>query len=76
MDTAHERGGGEPDFLTTREVALRYRTAPSTIRYWRHVGYLPAGTRYGKRTLYRREDLDAWDRERQAEDAARPGGAA
>jgi predicted site-specific integrase-resolvase len=62
--------------LTTVEVAERYRTSASTIRYWRHIGYLPAGTRYGKRVLYRPEDLDAWDREREAEDAPARGGAA
>ncbi len=71
MDTARDT-----DFLTTAEVARRYRTAPSTIRYWRSIGYLKAGTRYGRRTLFRPEDLDAWDREREAEDAARDGGAA
>lgn len=63
--------------LTTAEVAERYRTSPSTIRYWRHIGYLRAGTPYGRRVLYRPEDLDEWDREREAEDAAaRAGGAA
>jgi hypothetical protein len=78
MDTARGLDSSDTNFLTTAEVARRYRTAPSTIRYWRSVGYLTAGTRYGRRTLYRREDLDAWDREREAEDAAgaRDGGAA
>ena len=60
----------DTDFLTTAEVARRYRTALSTIRYWRSIGYLKAGTRYGRRTLFRQEDLDAWDRERAAEDGA------
>jgi DNA-binding transcriptional MerR regulator len=68
MDTATPQHDSKPGFLTTAEVAQRYRTAPSTIRYWRHIGYLRAGTRYGRRTLYRLEDLDAWDREREAED--------
>jgi len=76
MGAAREPEGGETNFLTTAEVARRYRTAPSTIRYWRHIGYLTAGTRYGRRTLYRRADLDAWDCRREAEDAVRPGGAA
>lgn len=62
------------DFLTTAEVAARYRTAPSTIRYWRMTGYLPAGTPCGRRILYRKSDLDAWDRKRDA--AARGGDAA
>lgn len=60
----------EPKYLTTAEVAERYRTAPSTVRYWRHTGYLPVGTKTGKRTLYNAADLDEWDRQRSAEDAA------
>lgn len=60
--------------LTTAEVATRYRTSPSTVRYWRHIGYLPVGVRYGRKVLYREEDLDAWDRQREAEDAAARGG--
>jgi hypothetical protein len=67
----HETGG--PEFLTTAEVARRYRTAPSTIRWWRQTGFLRAGASYGRRILYRPEDLDAWDREREAEDAADRG---
>ena len=63
--------------LTTAEVAERYRTSPSTVRYWRHVGYLPCGTRYGRKVLYREEDLDRWDRDRDAAEAgSRSGDAA
>ena len=59
--------------LTTAEVADRYRTSPSTVRWWRHIGYGPAGTRYGRRVLYREEDLDAWEAERDAQEAAARG---
>jgi DNA-binding transcriptional MerR regulator len=57
-------------FLTTAEVAERYRTSPSTIRYWRMTGYLRAGTQYGRRTLYDPAELDEFDRQRRADDAA------
>lgn len=57
-------------FLTTAEVAKRYRTSPSTIRYWRMIGYLPGGTNYGRRTLYTPDELEEFDRQRRDEDAA------
>jgi len=66
-----------PSFHTTREVAQRYRTAESTVRYWRHVGYGPKGVRVGRRILYSDDALQAFDRqvaEQQA--AADPQGAA
>lgn len=60
----------EHRYLTTEEVAERYRTSPSTVRYWRMTGYGPAGTQFGRRTLYDLADLEKFDRERRAEDAA------
>jgi len=60
----------EHGYLTTEEVAARYRTSPSTVRYWRMTGYLPVGTRYGRRTLYAPADLDKWDQERRAAEVA------
>lgn len=44
-------------YLTTAEVAERYRTAASTVRYWRHVGYGPKGVRVGRRVLYSEAEL-------------------
>lgn len=70
MTGAAETRKPQPEFMTTAEVANRYRTSPSTIRYWRHIGYLQAGATYGRRVLYRVEDLDAWDREREADGSA------
>jgi hypothetical protein len=50
-------------FHTTSEVAKRYRTSEATVRYWRHIGYGPAGVRVGRRVLYSGEALEAFDRE-------------
>jgi DNA-binding transcriptional MerR regulator len=57
-------------YLTTAEVAERYRTAPSTIRYWRHIGYGPPGTKIGRRVLYRESELARWESKQGQHDAA------
>jgi predicted DNA-binding transcriptional regulator AlpA len=46
--------------LTTEEVAERFRTSPSTVRYWRHIGIGPAGIRVGRRVLYDEAECDRW----------------
>lgn len=56
-------------YLTTEEVARRYRTTPGTVRYWRHIGYIPEGVKRGRRVLYDPDVLDQWD-------AKQAGGAA
>ncbi|GAA5119063.1 helix-turn-helix domain-containing protein [Haloechinothrix salitolerans] len=50
------------EYLTTDEVAERYRTAASTVRYWRMVGYGPKGVRVGRRILYPIAECDEFDR--------------
>lgn len=60
----------EPEYLTTAEVAERYRTTASVVRYWRHTGYGPKGTKVGKRVLYPREQIEAFDRELRETDGA------
>lgn len=59
-------------YLTTEEVAARYRTAPSTVRYWRHMGTGPKGTPFGRRVLYKLSACVSWEqeKERAAEDQA------
>ena len=44
-------------YLTSADVAERYRTAESTVRYWRQVGKGPRGIKIGKRVLYREAEL-------------------
>ena len=46
--------------LTTDGVAERFRTSPSTVRYWRHLGVGPAGIRVGRRVLYDEAECDRW----------------
>lgn len=48
-------------YLTTEEVARRYRVAPGTVRYWRHTGYIPEGVKRGRKWLYDPDLLDQWD---------------
>lgn len=57
--------------LTTAEVADRYRTSESTVRYWRLSGTGPKGTRVGRRVLYDERDLELWE---NALEAAEHGG--
>jgi DNA-binding transcriptional MerR regulator len=52
-------------YRTTAEVAERYRTSPSTVRYWRHAGIGPKGTKIGTKVLYRESELQRWERERE-----------
>jgi predicted site-specific integrase-resolvase len=47
-------------YLTTEEFAEIARTAPSTVRYWRHVGKGPAGVRRGRRVLYPESAVEQW----------------
>ena len=53
----------DKEYLTTDEMAARYRTVASVIRYWRHSGYGPEGVKCGKRVLYPREQVEAFDRQ-------------
>ena len=46
--------------MTTEEVAERYRTSASTVRYWRSIGYGPRGRRVGRRVLYEESEVTAF----------------
>ncbi|MFD8758861.1 helix-turn-helix domain-containing protein [Streptomyces mirabilis] len=51
-------------YLTTAEVAERYRTSPATIRYWRYAGTGPqCFIRRGRHVLYDAVALDKFDDE-------------
>lgn len=53
----------EQKYLTTEELAERFRTVPSTIRYWRQHEYGPKGIPVGRRILYPVERVEAFERE-------------
>lgn len=57
--------------LTTEEVAQRFRTSPSTVRYWRHLGIGPVGIRVGRRVLYDEAECDRWYRSKLGHQAGR-----
>lgn len=61
-----------PQYLTTSEVAKRFRTAESTVRYWRMIGYGPKGVKVGRRVLYALAECERFDAElaRRAADPA------
>ncbi|GAA1229586.1 hypothetical protein GCM10009676_10230 [Prauserella halophila] len=50
-------------YLTTDDVAERYRTSQGTVRYWRHIGYGPKGVKCGARVLYPVAECEKFDRQ-------------
>ncbi len=48
-------------YLTTAELAAKYRTSPETVRFWRHIGKGPRSFKAGRRVLYDVADVAAWD---------------
>lgn len=58
-------------YLTTAEVAVRYRTAQSTVRFWRHSGYGPKGFKVGRRFLYAEAELERFEQELAEDEAAK-----
>lgn len=53
----------ETRYLTTDELAERYRTTAGTARYWRHIGYGPRGIKVGRRVLYAESEVLRFDEE-------------
>lgn len=56
---------GEPEYLTTDDLAARYQVAPATIRKWRHDGTGPPGIKLGRHVRYRRVDVERWEAVRE-----------
>jgi hypothetical protein len=63
-------GPDGPLYLTTKELAERFRTAPSSIRDWRSKGFGPLGIRFGRNVLYPLPEVEKWE-QRQYEAAQR-----
>jgi hypothetical protein len=51
------------EYLTTAEVAARYRTVPGTVRYWRMCGKGPKGVLVGRRVLYSVAEIERFDKQ-------------
>jgi len=51
-----------PTFLTTLELAERWRVSPRTIEDWRRRQRPPHPVRIGRRVLYRLTDVEALER--------------
>ena len=56
-------------YLTTAEVAARFRTPEATVRWWRFSGYGPVPIKAGKRCLYPVEAVEAFERQLRDEAA-------
>jgi len=54
-------------YLTTRELAERFRAPEATVRWWRHRGYGPPAIKVGRRRLYPLADVEAWEARLRAE---------
>ncbi len=57
-------------YLTTEEVAERYRTSPETVRFWRHAGKGPKSLKVGRRVLYALDDLETFESQMKVGSAA------
>jgi len=53
-------GGSTEPLLSPSELALYLGVPVATIYQWRTVGTGPRGSRVGRHTRYRREDVDRW----------------
>lgn len=60
-----------PVYLTTEEVAERWRTAASSIRDMRSRGIGPVGVKFGKRVLYDLDEIERYEAERRAAEQRR-----
>lgn len=66
-DALDKAVAGQRIWLTTDDIAKRFRTTAGTCRYWRHIGYGPEGVRIGRRTLYDLAEVERWEAEKLAE---------
>jgi hypothetical protein len=48
-------------YMTTAEVAERFRRPEATVRWWRYVGYGPESIKVGRHALYPVEAVEAFE---------------
>jgi hypothetical protein len=58
-------------YMTTAEVAARFRRPEATVRWWRYVGYGPDSIKVGKHALYPVEAVEAFEAQLRAEAASK-----
>jgi hypothetical protein len=56
-------------YMTTAEVAERFRRPEATVRWWRYTGYGPESVKVGKNALYPVEAVEAFEASLRAEAA-------
>ena len=57
-------------YLTTAEVAARFRRPEATVRWWRYIGYGPESIKVGKHALYPIEAVEMMARIAEAAEAS------
>jgi len=53
--------------LTQTDLARRWRISPRTLERWRWLGQGPKYLKIGGRVVYRLEDIEAFEAEKQRE---------
>lgn len=51
------------DYLIPAEVAARLRTSLGSLAKWRYERRGPPYHKFGRRVLYKRDELESWERE-------------
>jgi predicted DNA-binding transcriptional regulator AlpA len=52
----------EDPWLTSADLAKRYKTQQPTIRQWRFQRTGPRGVKIGRKVLYRLSEVQRWER--------------
>lgn len=48
-------------FITSKEVAIRWKLTPETMKKWRCAGKSPPYRKLGKRILYKIEEIERFE---------------
>lgn len=59
-----------PTWLSTEEVAERYRVPVASVRKWRYESTGPRGLKIGRHVRYSIIELERWEREQAAKQSA------
>lgn len=67
-DRTRQRFAAE-DFVSVDEAALLLGRSLRTLRYWEKAGHMPPRKRFGRRLMYRRQDIARLTEDRGEADA-------